>query len=107
MLNLALNAALIPPFKAFGAAWASVAAKLAVTCIGLRNFRRVTDYPLVIDFAEYLGISASAFCAAVAATEVLPYPTGSGMVAFAVIYLALVALVRWRRYGRRPGVSPS
>lgn len=98
-LNLGLNVALIPPFKGFGAAWATVVAKIAVTLIGIRYFRRATDYPLVRDFAEYLAISASAFAAAVAATRLLPYPTASGIAVFGVVYVALVAVVRWRQYG--------
>lgn len=98
-LNLGLNFALIPPYQGFGAAWATVAAKVAVTLAGIRYFRRATDYPLVRDFVEYLAISASAFAAAVAATRLLPYPTASGIAVFGVVYVALVAVVRWRQYG--------
>lgn len=98
-LNLGLNVLLIPPLKGFGAAWATVAAKITVTLIGISYFRRATDYPLVRDFAEYLAISAAALAAAVPATWFLPYPTASGIVLFGLVYLTLVALVRWRRYG--------
>ena len=98
-LNLGLNFALIPPFGGFGAAWATVAAKVAVTLAGIRYFRRATDYPLVRDFAEYLAISAAAFAVGVPATWVLPYPAASGIVVFGLVYVALVAVVRWRHYG--------
>jgi O-antigen/teichoic acid export membrane protein len=98
-VNLGLNFALIPSFEGFGAAWATVAAKVAVTLAGIRYFRRATDYPLVRDFAEYLAVSGAAFAAAVPATWVLPYPAASGIVVFGLVYIALVAVVRWRHYG--------
>ncbi len=98
-LNLGLNVALIPPYGGFGAAWATVAAKIAVTLAGIRYFRRVTDYPVIRDFAEYLGISALALVAGAGASWLLPYPTTSGIGAFGLVYVALVAMVRWRRYG--------
>jgi O-antigen/teichoic acid export membrane protein len=99
-LNLGLNVALIPPFKGFGAAWATVAAKIAVTLIGIRYFRRATDYPLVRDFAEYFAVSAAALAVAVPATWFLPYPTASGIGSFGLVYVGLVAAIRWRHYGR-------
>lgn len=105
-VNLGLNFALIPSYGGFGAAWATVAAKVAVTLAGIRYFRRATDYPLLRDFAEYFVISAAAFAGAVAATQLLPYPTASGIVVFTLVYIALVAVVRWRQYGpmNRPGL---
>lgn len=116
-VNLGLNLALIPPFEGFGAAWATVASKVTVTLAGIRYFHQATDYPLVRDFVEYLAVSAAAFAVAVPATWFLPYPAASGIVVFGVVYIALVAVVRWRHYGplspgslrsrlpRRPGVS--
>jgi O-antigen/teichoic acid export membrane protein len=98
-VNLALNFALIPSFGGLGAAWATVAAKVAITIVGIRYFRRATDYPLIRDLIEYLALSAVALTAAVAATRFLPYPAASGMVVFGVVYLALVAVVRWRDQG--------
>lgn len=95
-LNLGLNLALIPSLKGFGAAWATVAAKIVVTVIGVHYFRRATNYPLIRDFAEYLAIAASALAAAVIATRLLPYPTASGIAVFGIVYVALVAVVRWR-----------
>lgn len=97
-LNLGLNFAIIPPYGGYGAAWATVAAKVAVTLAGIRYFRRVTDYPLVRDFAEYLGVSAVALAAAVPVTWLLPYPTASAIVVFGLVYVVLLAVVRWRRY---------
>jgi O-antigen/teichoic acid export membrane protein len=97
-LNLGLNFALIPPYEGFGAAWATVAAKVAVTLAGIRYFRRATDYPLVRDFVEYASFSAAAFAAAFAASQLLPYPAISGITAFGLTYVGLVAVVRWRRY---------
>jgi O-antigen/teichoic acid export membrane protein len=99
-VNIGLNFALIPPFKGAGAAWATVAAKIAVTIAGIRYFRRATDYPLVLDFAQYLAISAAALAAAVPVTWFLPFPAASGMFVFGLVYVVLVAVVRWRHYGR-------
>lgn len=97
-LNLGLNFALIPRYNGYGAAWATVAAKVAVTLSGVRYFRRATDYPLVRDFVEYASFSAAASAAAFAAGQLLPYPTISGIAAFGLTYVGLVAVVRWRRY---------
>jgi O-antigen/teichoic acid export membrane protein len=95
-VNLVFNAALIPPYGGIGASLATVAAKLAVTVVGLGHFRRATDYPVVRDFAEYLAISGAAL--------VVGYGTGIatglplvGMLVFATLYLVLVAIVRWQR----------
>lgn len=104
-LNLVLNAILIPPFRGTGAAWATVAAKVSVTIAGLRYFRQVSDYPLIRDFAEYLIISLAAFAAGSMAGRLLPGPQISGMVVFGLVYLALAAIVRWRRY--RPAAKAS
>lgn len=96
VLNLGLNFALIPSYAGFGAAWATVAAKVAVTIAGIRYFRRATDYPLVRDFVEYGLCSGAALAAGFAASRVLPYPTAPGIATFSVVYLALVVAVRWR-----------
>ncbi len=98
-LNLGLNLALIPPFQGIGAAWATVAAKVAVTLAGIRYFRRVTDYPLVRDFTEYMAISATALVAAIPATLFFANPELAGIVVFGIVYVGLVAVVRWRVYG--------
>jgi len=98
-LNLGLNFALIPPYGGFGAAWATVAAKVAVTLAGIRYFRHATDYPLVRDFVEYITISAAAFVVAAATTWLMPYPAASGMIVFGLVYVGLVAVCRWRYYG--------
>jgi O-antigen/teichoic acid export membrane protein len=97
-LNLGLNFVLIPPFRGSGAAWATVAAKVAVTLAGLRYFRRVSDYPLIRDFAEYVLISGAAFVAGSVVSRYAPNPQLWGIIAFGLVYLALAALVRWRRY---------
>ena len=97
-INLALNIALIPMYQGFGAAWATLAAKIVVTLAGIRHFRRATDYPLVRDFAEYVALSAAAFAIALAVTKILLMPAVVGAFAFGLTYVALVALVR--RSGR-------
>jgi O-antigen/teichoic acid export membrane protein len=97
-LNMGLNFLLIPPFGGFGAAWATVAAKIAVTLAGVRYFRRITDYPLVQDFAEYLAISAAAYAASIVAIWVIPHPV-AGIVVFGLTYVTLVGAVRWRHSG--------
>jgi O-antigen/teichoic acid export membrane protein len=97
-LNLGLNFALIPRYGGSGAAWATVAAKVAVMFSAVRYFRRATDYPLVRDFVEYASFSAVAFGTALAATSLPPYPAASGIIVFGLVYVTLVALVRWRRY---------
>jgi O-antigen/teichoic acid export membrane protein len=96
-LNLGLNAALIPVFGGVGAAWATVAAKVAITVFGIRYFRRASDYPIVRDILEYLGISAVAFMAAIATFRSAPGNVIVAMVAFGATYVALVAIVRWRQ----------
>lgn len=98
-LNVGLNFALIPTFQALGAAWATLAAKIAVTLAGIRYFRRATSYPLVRDFVEYLTVSAAAYVAAFVATHLLGYPIPVGIVIFGLVYVAMIALVRWRHYG--------
>jgi O-antigen/teichoic acid export membrane protein len=102
-LNIGLNFALIPTYQAFGAAWATVAAKIAVTLAGIRYFHRATNYPLVRDFAEYLTVSAAAYTAAFVATHLLRYPTLVGIVIFGLIYVAMIVIVRWRHYGPPSG----
>jgi O-antigen/teichoic acid export membrane protein len=101
VLNLGLNFGLIPPYGGLGAAWATVAAKIAVTLAGIRYFRRATDYPLVRDFLEYLAISAAAFVAAIITRRLFPEADLTGMVVFGLVYVSLVGFVRWRRHGPR------
>lgn len=96
-VNLVLNFALIPAYGGFGAAWATVAAKVAVTLAAIRYFRRAMNYPIIRDFAEYLGISLAAFAAGIGAARLLPYPTVTGIVVFGLVYVVLVALIRWRQ----------
>lgn len=103
VLNLGLNFALIPPYGGLGAAWATVAAKAAVTLAGIRYFRRASDYPLVRDFVEYLAFSAAALVAAFVATRLVPYSAAAGIAAFGLVYVALVAVVRWRQHGPLSG----
>ena len=101
VLNLGLNFLLIPPYGGLGAAWATVAAKVAVTLAGIRYFRRVTDYPVVRDFLEYLFISAAAFFAAIITRRLLPDADVTAIIAFGLVYVSLVGIVRWRRHGPR------
>lgn len=106
VVNIALNFGLIPPFEGYGAAWATVAAKVAVTFAALRYFRRATDYPLIQDLAEYLAISGIAFGSGFAASQILPSNLAlSGIITFGVVYVVLVAVMRWRRYGPSPGTT--
>jgi O-antigen/teichoic acid export membrane protein len=98
-LNLGLNFALIPQYGGYGAAWATVAAKVAVMLSGIRYFRRATDYPLVRDFVEYASFSVLASASAFVASRLLPYSVASGIVVFGIVYVTLVTLVRWRHYG--------
>lgn len=102
-LNIALNFALIPTYQAVGAAWATLAAKVAVTLVGIRYFRRAADYPLLRDFVEYLSVSAAAFAAAFVANHILGFSPVVGIVIFGLVYVALIASVRWRHY--RPASS--
>jgi O-antigen/teichoic acid export membrane protein len=98
-VNIVLNFALIPPFGGYGAAWATVAAKVAVMLAALRYFRRATDYPLVRDFGEYLAISGIAFAAAIVGRQAISDLRGvPGIILFGIVYTSLVALIRWRRY---------
>ena len=99
VVNVGLNFALIPRYLAYGAAWATVAAKVAVTFSGIWYFRRATDYPLIRDLLEYGAFSGAALAAGLVASQLLPYPAASGIAAFALVYVSLVAAVRWRWYG--------
>jgi O-antigen/teichoic acid export membrane protein len=96
VVNLILNVALIPSFGGFGAAWATVGAKVAVTVVGLRYFRRATDYPLVRDLVEYAAISACALVAALGIQQITNVPDIAGAFIFGAAYTGLVAVVRWR-----------
>jgi len=97
-LNVALNFALIPTYQAVGAAWATLASKVAVTLVGIRYFHRAVDYPLVRDFVEYLSVSAAAYAAAFVATHVFGLADLVGIAIFGLVYLLLIALVRGRHY---------
>ena len=105
VLNVGLNFALIPMFQAIGAAWATVAAKIVVTLAGIRYFNRVTNYPLVRDFAEYLAAAAAAYAAALVGTTVWGFEALVGMSLFALVYTVCIATVRLPRRLRLIGKS--
>lgn len=85
--DLVLNVALIPPLGGLGAALATLGANAATVVAGLRNLRRVTDYPLVRHLAVYLGASAGAMVAYLVGA-IAGGPIG-GTAAFAATYLLL------------------
>lgn len=58
VLNTVLNFSLIPLFGAVGAAVATLAAKWIVTVVGYLHFRKVTDYPIIKEFAFFFAASA-------------------------------------------------
>jgi O-antigen/teichoic acid export membrane protein len=95
-VNLALNLATIPPFGAIGAAWSTVAAKVAVTAVAINYFRRATSYPILRDFSEYVLISFAALALAeiIGQGASLGDLIGPGVFGFA--YVVLVGLVRGR-----------
>lgn len=99
-VNLALNFTLIPAYNGYGAAWATVAANVVVTLVGVRYFRQATDYPLVFDLIQYLVVSFAALAIAVVTAWVLPYSAFLGIVVFGLAYVVLVGIVRWRHYGQ-------
>lgn len=98
LVSLLLNAALIPPMGGIGAAIATVGAKAAVTLIGFRLFRKIVDYPIVVDFVHYAVASLGALAVSVAlrATLALPEPAAIGL--FGLVYLGL--LIPLRSWGR-------
>jgi O-antigen/teichoic acid export membrane protein len=98
ILNLGLNFTLIPPYQGLGAAWATVAAKVAVTLAGIRYFRRTTDYPILRDFAEYIGCSLAALAASLAIEVLVGLPTAVGIFVFGAVYVVLIGSIRWRRH---------
>ncbi|WP_236685566.1 oligosaccharide flippase family protein [Geobacter pickeringii] len=53
LLNTILNFALIPFIGAFGAAIATLAAKIAITVVGYCYFSKVTDYPIIKEFLYF------------------------------------------------------
>jgi O-antigen/teichoic acid export membrane protein len=105
LVNLVLNVALIPRFGGVGAAWATVAAKVAVTLAGVRYHVRTVDYPLVRDFVEYLAMAALAFAIQEGLSFALRYPRAAGIVVFIVAYLVIVSTVRWRAF--RASLDPT
>ena len=99
--NLALNLLLIPSFQAVGAAVATLAAKIAVTVLGLRHFRQATTYPVVADFSVYFAISGFALGLATIPGFLLHLPDVFGVSVFGVTYATLAFASRGRYY-RRP-----
>jgi O-antigen/teichoic acid export membrane protein len=97
--DLVLNAALIPALGGIGAALATVAANLVTVVVGLRNFRRVTDYPLVRSLATYALASAAAGAASLVVAAITS-PIWAA-IAFAVTYLAVAPPLVRIRWGTR------
>jgi O-antigen/teichoic acid export membrane protein len=95
-VNLALNLATIPPFGAIGAAWSTVAAKVAVTAVAINYFRRATSYPILRDFSEYVLISFAALAIAGIIGQVVSLGDLIGPGVFGFAYVVLVGLVRGR-----------
>jgi O-antigen/teichoic acid export membrane protein len=97
--NLLLNVLLIPPLLGFGAAFATILAKLVVVLAGARPFRSVCDYPVFREFLMFALASATAVVVALATVTVLRLPGIVGVPLFAVIYGCGISL--WFLRARR------
>jgi len=94
--NLGLNVGLIPTFLGVGAAVATVGAKVAVVLAAVRPFRKLSDYPVMIDFGEYCLASAVALGVAHGLQLVIGAPWFVGLTAFGAAYGLLVGILRFR-----------
>jgi len=106
VVNLALNVALIPFFGGLGAAWATIAANIAVAVAGFRYFRMATDYPVARDVVYYLMASGAAFALAYVVSLVTGQ-TAVGIALFGLTYVGLMWTIRWRSDGWRRLTSPT
>ena len=97
--NLLLNVLLIPPFLGFGAALATILAKVVVVLAGARAFRSVCDYPVFREFLRFALASATAVGAALATVIVLRLPGIVGVPLFAGVYGC--GIVLWYLRARR------
>jgi O-antigen/teichoic acid export membrane protein len=96
ILNTLLNFTLIPFMGAIGAALATLAAKLIVTVVAYVYFRKVTDYPIVKDFAYFFAASIIPLlfvyiASFITTIDLILIPV------YGVIYLLLVA-VMYKKY---------
>lgn len=94
VVALALNFLLIPPFLGYGAAIATLAAKIASMFVGWIYFRRAVAYPVWTDFTVYLTISIVALAASLVTTELAHAGEAAGIVIFALTYMIGVGLLR-------------
>lgn len=84
--NLILNVLLIPPLLGFGAALATILAKLATVLAAVRPFRVINDYPVFREFAVFALISAVATGMAWVVVHALSVPEILGLPIFALAY---------------------
>ena len=103
--NMALNITLIPTLQGHGAALATIASQVAIAGLGMRAFRRATDYPLGRDFTLYLTFSSAGLAGALIAMRLLGESLLAGTLGFASIYVPLVGMVRWRHYTSGTGLA--
>jgi O-antigen/teichoic acid export membrane protein len=92
--NVAGNLILTPPLGATGAALATVAAKVAVTVVGLGPFRATTTFPIIGWSMRYLAASVVSAIASVAAWAGSTHEPIS-ILAFGLAYAASVVLMEW------------
>jgi O-antigen/teichoic acid export membrane protein len=84
LLNMSLNFTLIPLWGAVGAALATLAAKLIVTMVGYRYFRRATAYNILKDFSWFFAASL---------LSLLAMPLMAGVIANSFVLMGIYASV--------------
>ena len=97
VVSLVLNLALISTFAGFGAAIATIFAKLAVGVVGIHYFRRIAEYPVLRDLGFYMGVAAlCVFLAWLTGRLGIAVPVQLGLAG--AIYALIVGLARFRPY---------
>lgn len=94
LVSLVLNVALIPPLGGHGAAIATIAAKGAVTVVGLRFFNKIVNYAIVVDVLEYAGACLAALVISVSLWAALSLPDIIAAGLFGLVYVGLLIPVR-------------
>ena len=96
--NVAGNLALTPALGATGAALATVAAKIAVTVVGLGPFRATSTFPIIRWSIRYFTASVLAAIASVATWAVSDHEPIS-ILTYGLAYAAFVGLIEWSEAG--------
>lgn len=103
-VNVALNAALIPPYGAMGAVAATVAAEISVPLVQFAFLRRELPYVRYMKYVLVYAVIGLTMAGAVRLTAMLPIGGWLGLaiqVAVGGIVYAALCLVWWKRSGKK------